>query len=214
MRRSVGFNLLIIKRITNQIERPNSGKFRGQYTNSGDSIPNYFKLQIGNFKFAIIFIKYFGIHLGYCLKGDSMMIFTGGRLDPEQLKKAKEHPGYRRNDKSNPQHRQLIGYIGLFLPLLLILMAVLRDGVAQWRDLKSVSAYYYTGGVAAFVGMLVALSLFLFTYRGYKNKYYCADRVISVIAAAAALGVAVFPTVAPEGVIHYPGGPRSQGFCI
>jgi len=78
-------------------------------------------------------------------------------------------------------------------------MAVARDGVAQWRSLDSISAYYYTGAVAAFVGMLVALSLFLFTYRGYDNRYYWADRAASAIAAIAALGVAVFPTAAPPG---------------
>jgi len=78
-------------------------------------------------------------------------------------------------------------------------MAVVRDGVVQWRSLDSISAYYYTGAVAAFVGMLVALSLFLFSYRGYENRYYWADRAASAIAAIAALGVAVFPTAAPTG---------------
>jgi hypothetical protein len=84
--------------------------------------------------------------------------------------------------------------------MLLIFLAVVRDGVAQWRNLESISAYYYTGAVAAFVGMLVALALFLFTYRGYKNEYYWADRAASMIAAVAALGVAFFPTAAPAGV--------------
>ena len=129
-----------------------------------------------------------------------MITFTGVRSDAEQLKKAKEHPGYRPDDKSNPLHRQLIGYIGLFLPVILIFMAVFRDGVEQWRSLRSVSAYYYSGAVVAFVGMLVALSLFLFTYRGFRNKHYRAERVVSIIAAVAALVVAIFPTGAPEGV--------------
>jgi succinate dehydrogenase/fumarate reductase cytochrome b subunit len=84
--------------------------------------------------------------------------------------------------------------------VLLILIAVARDGVEQWKRLESISAYYYTGAVAAFVGMLVALALFLFTYRGYRNKYYWADRAASIVAATAALGVAFFPTAAPAGV--------------
>lgn len=129
-----------------------------------------------------------------------MITFTGDRSDPEQLKKAKEHPGYREDDRSTPQHRRLIGYIGLFLPAILIFMAVFRDGVAQWRSLNSVSAYYYSGGAAAFVGMLVALSLFLFTYRGYDNEYNKFDRLVSVIAGMAALCVAIFPTGVPKGV--------------
>lgn len=129
-----------------------------------------------------------------------MITITGDPCDSEQIKKAKEHPGYREDDRSNPLHRQLIGYIGLFLPLILIFMVVFRDGVAYWRSLNSVSVYYYSGAVAAFVGMLVALSLFLFTYRGFRNKHNGVERVVSITAAVAALGVAVFPTGAPDGV--------------
>ncbi len=129
-----------------------------------------------------------------------MITFMGDGLDAEQVKKAKGHPGWRDDDKSNPLHRQLIGYIGLVLPLILIFMAICRDGVVYWRSLKSVSAYYYSGAVAAFVGMLVALSLFLFTYRGYNNKHNWADRLVSVIAGVAALCVAIFPTKAPDKV--------------
>jgi len=132
---------------------------------------------------------------------DSMVTLTGVRSDPAQLNTPTTQPGYRPDDRSDHAHRQLIGYIGLVLPVLLILIALVRDGVAQWRNLASISAYYYTGAVAAFVGMLVALALFLFTYRGYQNKYHWADRAASMTAAAAALGVAFFPTAAPAGVV-------------
>jgi len=128
-----------------------------------------------------------------------MVTLTKPRPDPAQHDTSATHPAYRKDDRSDHAHRQLIGYIGLVLPLILIFMAVARDGVAQWRSLDSISAYYYSGAVAAFVGMLVALSLFLFTYRGYANDYYWADRAASAIAAIAALGVAVFPTAAPPG---------------
>ncbi len=131
---------------------------------------------------------------------DSMVTLTGVRSDPAQLNTPATQTGYRPDDQSDHAHRQLIGYIGLVLPILLILMAVVRDGVAQWRSLESISEYYYTGAVAAFVGMLVALALFLFTYRGYKNNYYWADRAASMTAATAALGVAFFPTAVPAGV--------------
>jgi succinate dehydrogenase/fumarate reductase cytochrome b subunit len=106
----------------------------------------------------------------------------------------------RPDDLSDNAHRQLIGYIGLVLPGLLILIAVVRDGMERWRSLESISAYYYTGAVAAFVGMLVGLALFLFTYRGYKNKYNRADRWAAKAAAGAALVIAFFPTKAPVGV--------------
>jgi hypothetical protein len=49
-------------------------------------------------------------------------------------------------------------------------------------------------------GMLVALALFLFAYRGYQNKYNWADRWAAKAAAVAALVVAFFPTKAPEDV--------------
>ena len=129
-----------------------------------------------------------------------MVTLTRARSDTERVNTTAGLPAYQRDDQSDHAHRQLIGYIGLVLPLLLILTVILRDGVVRWRSLESISAYYYTGAVAVFVGMLIALALFLFTYRGYKNKYYCADRTVSIIAAVAALGVALFPTAAPEGM--------------
>lgn len=98
-------------------------------------------------------------------------------------------------------HRQLIGDVGLALPILLLIITWLRrDHPDQpWRWHNSISAYYYTGAVAAFVGLLVALALFLFAYRGYKNKYQLVDRLAAMIAGVAALGVAFFPTTAPDG---------------
>ena len=94
-------------------------------------------------------------------------------------------------------HRQLIGYLGLLLPIVLYLMAGVRTtvGLQPWRLLSSVSAYYYTGAVSVFVGVLFALSLFLFAYRGYENEQI--DRIIGKIAGVAALGVPLFPTKPP-----------------
>ncbi len=73
---------------------------------------------------------------------DSMVTLTGVRSDPAQLNTPATQTGYRPDDQSDHAHRQLIGYIGLVLPILLILMAVVRDGVAQWRSLESISEYY------------------------------------------------------------------------
>jgi phosphoglycerol transferase MdoB-like AlkP superfamily enzyme len=89
------------------------------------------------------------------------------------------------------------------------------EGLQQWELLSSVSAYYYTGAVAAFVGILVALAVFLFTYRGYNNEYSRRDRIAAITAGASAAIVAFFPTSAPgdvpepswwtqrTGTIHY-----------
>jgi hypothetical protein len=112
-------------------------------------------------------------------------------------------------------HRRIIGTLGLLLPVLVYLMAGVRPttGLPPWKLLTSVSAYYYTGAVGVFVGVLFALSLFLFSYKGYKGAW--ADRIVGKVGAVAAAIVALFPTGAPNdrlvlawwsegtGVIHY-----------
>ncbi len=102
-------------------------------------------------------------------------------------------------DLSQQAHTQLIGLLGLLLPVLLYLLAGLRpsDGLPPWTLLPSVSAYYYTGAVGVFVRVLFALSLFLFTYPGYQG--IIADRLVGSLGWAAALGIALFPTTAPDG---------------
>ncbi len=129
-----------------------------------------------------------------------MVTLTGVR-PAARVSTSAEHAAPRSDDLSDNAHRQLIGYIGLFLPILLIFLAVARDGVTRWRGLESISAYYYTGAVAAFVGMLVALALFLFTYRGYDNAYNWADQLAAKSAAVAALVVAFYPTTAPRDLL-------------
>jgi hypothetical protein len=82
------------------------------------------------------------------------------------------------------------------LPPLVYLIAGWRptQGLTPWQPLSSISAYYYTGAVAALVGILVALAVFLFTYRGYDNEYSRLDRAAAIIAGVAAVLVAFFPT--------------------
>lgn len=105
-------------------------------------------------------------------------------------------------DDSGRPHRQLIGSIGLLMPLLLPLIAGLRpnDPAHRWQRLDSISAYYYTGAVAAFVGLLVALALYLFAYQGFRNKYQRIDKFFAKVAAVAAVGVAAFPAGPPDGM--------------
>jgi len=103
-------------------------------------------------------------------------------------------------DLSQQVHRRLIGFLGLFLPVLLYVVAGLRptEGLPNWVLLPSVSAYYYTGAVGVFAGVLFALSLFLFSYPGYRDVI--ADRLVGWLGGCAALGVALFPTAAPDGL--------------
>lgn len=99
-------------------------------------------------------------------------------------------------------HRRIVGLVGIMLPLLVYLWAGVRPtaGLPRWRLLWSVSAYYYTGAVAVFVGLLFALSFFLFSYRGYKGV--AADRIVGWVGGLAALVVALFPTAAPAGAVE------------
>ncbi len=119
--------------------------------------------------------------------------------------KYKLFPDHEKDDLSSHRNRQLIGGIGLIMPLLLWLMAGWRPtGEHPWDLLGSVSAYYYTGAVSVFTGMLIALALFLISYRGYKNKYYRRDRVAAIVAGCAAVLVALFPTGAPDTSLVLP----------
>jgi len=97
-------------------------------------------------------------------------------------------------------HRLIIGSLGLLMPVLIYLFAGLRPtpGLARWQLQWSVSSYYYTGAVAVFVGVLFSLSLFLFSYQGYKGVW--ADRIVGWVGGTAALFVALFPTAAPSGL--------------
>lgn len=101
------------------------------------------------------------------------------------------------DDRSSHGHRQLVGYLGLFLPLALYVVAAFRamPNLEHRRPLQSVSAYYYTGASAIFVGVLAALAVCLLTYRGFGRPW--PDRVLAGVAGVAAVGVAVFPTAPP-----------------
>jgi hypothetical protein len=92
------------------------------------------------------------------------------------------------DDLSQRAHRRVIGVLGLVLPALLYLLAGMRptDGLPRWDSLNSISAYYYTGAVGVFVGVLFALSLFLFTYRGYKGVKV--DRIVGAMEYASPAG--------------------------
>jgi hypothetical protein len=106
------------------------------------------------------------------------------------------------DDLSTHFHRQMVGYAGLLLPLLLWSISGWRHAQdpSRWLFLDSISAYYHTGAVAVFIGILAALAAFLASYRGYKNEHYHRDRFAAFVAAIAAIGVAFFPTAPPEGM--------------
>src|SRR6185436_8781140 len=98
------------------------------------------------------------------------------------------------------EHRLIVGTIGLLMPAMIFLLAGVRPtvGLPRWEPQWSVSAYYYTGAVGVFVGVLFALALALMSYQGYKGVM--ADRVVGFVGGLAALFVAMFPTAPPEGL--------------
>ena len=110
--------------------------------------------------------------------------------------------GQRPDDISGRLHRQVIGYLGLALPILLTLAVRVRPNAAtdDWSG-SSISAYYWTGAVSLFVGLLASLSLFLLTYRGYANDAHKYDRGVAIVAGVAAAVVALFPTTPPGGIL-------------
>jgi hypothetical protein len=85
--------------------------------------------------------------------------------------------------------RRAIGFIGIFLPLVLALGKIFIEGPGIQG---SISAYYYTVMRNVFVGSLCAIGVFLVSYRYQKH-----DIVTAVLAGIFAIGVALFPT-APE----------------
>lgn len=88
--------------------------------------------------------------------------------------------------------RRLVGIIGLLLPFVLIIGAVVMS--ASRPD--SMSGYYYTPMRNIFVGSLCALGIFLIAYVGYDEV----DKWITNIAGLAAVGVAFCPTT-PSGTV-------------
>jgi uncharacterized membrane protein len=84
--------------------------------------------------------------------------------------------------------RKLIGFCGLLLP---IALAIYPNRPGKYYGFEpSISDYFYTSRGDILVVILSILAVFLFTYYGY-NKY---ERILTLIAAGCALGVAFVPT--------------------
>jgi len=84
--------------------------------------------------------------------------------------------------------RRAIGILGIALPIVLWLGTFLFSDCTGVQG--SISDYYHTIMRNILVGILCAVSLFLFTYHGFDNR----DRNAGKIASILALGVAFFPT--------------------
>jgi hypothetical protein len=97
--------------------------------------------------------------------------------------------------------RFAIGSLGILLPPLLVLLEpALFEGLPAPRG--SLSAYYYSGVRELFVGGLWAIGVFLVVYKFLDFSW---ESLLSSLAGAAAVLVAVFPTERPgDGVTLTP----------
>lgn len=84
--------------------------------------------------------------------------------------------------------RKLIGILGFFFPLILVLGTILIGGCKEIQI--SISNYYHTNMRDAFVGYVCTLSIFLFSYKGYDIT----DRIVSALAGIFGVIVALMPT--------------------
>ena len=87
--------------------------------------------------------------------------------------------------------QQLLGWLGMALPVLLLAYAVFAVTGLE----PSISDFYYTAMGDVLVGILCAIGVFLLCYRGYQPLpgQWLSDRHVSLVAGFAALGVALFP---------------------
>ncbi len=88
--------------------------------------------------------------------------------------------------------RKAIGILGIALPFALLFGSFVIDKCDQIQG--SISAYYYTEVRNIFVGILSAVSFYLFSYNGYDKN----DRILSALCGLASLGVAFLPTSVEE----------------
>jgi GNAT superfamily N-acetyltransferase len=98
--------------------------------------------------------------------------------------------------------RKAVGWIGIALPLVLVLgmLLIFREKPV----LKTISLYYHSGMRDVFVGAICSIALFLFFYKGYDRL----DNWAGNVAGFFAVGIALFPTAAkgPQdwvGVVHF-----------
>lgn len=92
--------------------------------------------------------------------------------------------------------RRCVGILGFFLPIALFLYAMLTgEGLRL-----SISGYYFSPMREIFVGTLLALAVFLWSYEGFREpERFVTDRLVARIAAVAAAFVALCPTSPGEG---------------
>ena len=88
--------------------------------------------------------------------------------------------------------RKVIGYLGILLSPVLILVWLIVNGSIE----QSISAYYLTGMRNIMVSVLVIAGAFLLTYKGYDLK----DNIVSSVSGILIVLVALVPLTYP--ILH------------
>ena len=89
--------------------------------------------------------------------------------------------------------RRIIGYLGIFLPVILVILSLISFFKTSLQF--SISHYYYTNLREIFTGTLSAVGIFLIRYKGYGNSsIWKNDNFLTNVAGVMAIGVALFPT--------------------
>jgi hypothetical protein len=91
--------------------------------------------------------------------------------------------------------RAIIGFLGISLPVVLVLGDNLLQG-SSFSVRHSLSGYYYSGMRDVFVGSLSAVAVFLITYKVFERSL---DNLLSIVTGLAAMAIALFPTGRPDG---------------
>lgn len=106
--------------------------------------------------------------------------------------------------------RRMTGMLGFALPVMLLIMAV----TPTVNFMPSISEFYYTPVRSLLVGVIGAIAIFLFCYKGYAAEpqrvaqrpieKFLTDRRVSMAAALGAVGVAIFPTSSEVATMPVP----------
>ena len=80
--------------------------------------------------------------------------------------------------------RKAVGFLGLALPIVLVLGSVLVSNCDEIQS--SISDYYHTLMRDVLVGTLCGIALFLFTYKGYDKRDNIAGTLASYMSATIA----------------------------
>jgi len=87
--------------------------------------------------------------------------------------------------------RRMLGVLGIALPFVLYFGGLIFFGdTLQY----SISDYYHTRMRDVFVGIIVAIGMFLFSYTGYKDSAPITDNTVTNLAGGSAIGLALFRT--------------------